>query len=107
MRRAARDRRRRRVARSRADQHRSPDRPPGAHLKTALINALRLLAGRRPRLGFSVARVLAWLSRPLGRGIPEETLAEVFPHLPPRALRTARRRTEANFLPAAALNAPP
>jgi lauroyl/myristoyl acyltransferase len=74
-------------------------------LKTALIRALRLFASRRPRLAFSLAGGLAWLSRPLGRGIGEERLAGVFPELSPDELRAARRRTWSTFLRGEALDA--
>ncbi|MEA2442974.1 MAG: Bacterial lipid biosynthesis acyltransferase [Thermoleophilales bacterium] len=74
-------------------------------MKTALINALRLFATRWPRAGFWLAHALAWLSRPLGRGIAEERLAAVFPELGPAALRAARRGTWSTFLKAEALDA--
>ena len=67
-------------------------------MKTALIRSLRFVAGRWPRFGFGLARVLAWLSRPLGRGIPEERLAQLFPHLRADALTAARRETWRHFL---------
>jgi lauroyl/myristoyl acyltransferase len=74
-------------------------------LKTALIKSLRLVAGWWPRFGFWLAGLLASLSRPLGRGIPEEDLAEVFPQLRPAGLRAARRATWRNFLQNEALDA--
>jgi lauroyl/myristoyl acyltransferase len=67
-------------------------------LKTALIRALRLIAGRWPRFGFSLARGLAFLSRPLGRGISEHRLAEAFPRSSPAELAAVRRDTWRHFL---------
>lgn len=74
-------------------------------MKTALIESLRLIAGWWPRFGIWLARVLAWLSRPLGRGIPEERLAETFPQLPAAALPAVRRETWRNVLQNEALEA--
>lgn len=74
-------------------------------LKTAQIRALRLFASHWPRPSFGVAHLLAFLSRPLGRGIPEARLATLFPELDPRALRDARRRTWSTFLKVEALGA--
>jgi lauroyl/myristoyl acyltransferase len=74
-------------------------------LKTALIESLRLVAGWWPRFGIWLGRPLAWLSRPLGRGIPEEQLAEAFPKLPRARLRAVRRDTWRNFLQNEALDA--
>src|SRR5436853_6102416 len=106
MRRAARQRGPGRgAARGRSDQDRQPDRPPRGTLKTALIESLRLIAGWWPRFGIWLARVLAWLSRPLGRGIPEERLAETFPQLPAAALPAVRRETWRNVLQNEALEA--
>jgi hypothetical protein len=76
-----------------------------APLKTALIKALRLFASRRPRAGFALAVALAWLTQPLGRGVPEERIRDLLPGLDPRAVRAARRRTWSNFLLAEALDA--
>ncbi len=70
-----------------------------------MINALRAVAGRWPRFSFSLARALAWLSRPLGRGIPEERLAVAFPQLSQADLRAVRRETWRNFLQNEALEA--
>jgi hypothetical protein len=74
-------------------------------VKTALIRALRWLATASPHAGFALARALAWLSQPLGRGIPEERIATVFPELPPASLRAARRRTWSTFIRTEALDA--
>jgi lauroyl/myristoyl acyltransferase len=76
-----------------------------APVKTALIKALRYVARWWPRFGFSLARLLAALSRPLGRGIPEERLAEAYPQLSRAALVAARRETWRNFLQNEALDA--
>jgi hypothetical protein len=62
-------------------------------IKTALIKALRLLASRWPRTGFGVAVALAWLTQPLGRGVPQERIRDLLPELDARAVRAARRRT--------------
>src|SRR5438094_938977 len=70
-----------------------------------MVGALRALAARWPRFGFSLARVLAWLSRPLGRGIREERLAEALPRLSDAELRAARHETWRNFLQDQALDA--
>lgn len=70
-----------------------------------MIEALRAVAGRWPRLSFALARVLAWLSRPLGRGIAEERLADAFPQLSGAELRAVRRDTWRNFLQNEALDA--
>jgi lauroyl/myristoyl acyltransferase len=70
-----------------------------------MINGLRVVAGRWPRFGFALARTLAWLSRPLGRGIPEERLADAFPQLSHADLRAVRRETWRNFLQSEALDA--
>jgi lauroyl/myristoyl acyltransferase len=74
-------------------------------IKTALIRALRLFASRRPRAGFALSVVLAWLTQPLGRGVPEERIRGLIPELDAPALRAARRRTWSNFLLGEALEA--
>jgi lauroyl/myristoyl acyltransferase len=74
-------------------------------MKTAMIRALRLVAGRLPHAGFALARGLAWLTQPLGRGIPEREIHALVPELDPARLRAARRRTWSNFLMAEALDA--
>jgi hypothetical protein len=74
-------------------------------IKTALIRALRLFASRRPRAGFALALGLAWLTQPLGRGVPEERIRGLLPELGPHAVRAARRRTWSNFLQGEALDA--
>lgn len=70
-----------------------------------LIRALRAPAGRWPRVEFPLARALAWLLQPLGRGVAEDTLAVLFPELGPRQLRAARRRSWSNFVQSEALAA--
>jgi lauroyl/myristoyl acyltransferase len=70
-----------------------------------MIRALRAVAAWWPRFGFFLARVLAWLSRPLGRGIQEERLGEALPHLSAAELRATRRETWRNFLQDHALDA--
>jgi hypothetical protein len=74
-------------------------------IKTALIRALRLFASRWPRVGFGLTAALAWLTQPLGRGVPEERIRDLVPELDARAVRAARRRTWSNFLLAEALDA--
>jgi hypothetical protein len=69
------------------------------------IQAVRLLAARWPRASYLAARLLAWLGQPLGRGVPAERLAELFPDLPPAAVRAARRRTWSTYVRGEALNA--
>jgi lauroyl/myristoyl acyltransferase len=73
-------------------------------IKTALIRALRRFASRLPRAGFALAWMLAWLSQPLRRGVPEEEIAALVPGLSPAQLRAARRRTWSNFLMAEAID---
>jgi hypothetical protein len=70
-----------------------------------MIRALRLFASRLPHAGFVLARALAWLTQPLGRGIPERQIHALVPQLDPARLRAARRRTWSNFLMAEALDA--
>jgi lauroyl/myristoyl acyltransferase len=50
------------------------------------------------RLAVLVADMLARLTRPLGHGISDEWLSDVFPELDARARRAARQRTWENFL---------
>jgi hypothetical protein len=49
--------------------------------------------------------VLAWLTQPLGRGIPEQQIHALVRELDTAGLRAARRRTWSNFLMAEALDA--
>lgn len=74
-------------------------------IKTALIRALRLFASRWSRPGFALAVFLAWLTQPLGRGVPEDRIRDLVPELDAPALRAAQRRTWSNFLLGEALDA--
>jgi hypothetical protein len=74
-------------------------------LKAALIKTVRRSVARWPRFAFALARPLAWLLRPLGRGVSEESLAALFPELSRGRLEAARRRSWSNFLQAEALTA--
>lgn len=74
-------------------------------MNAALRRATRWFARRWPRLAYRVARALAWVSQPLGRGLPEERIATLFPELPPSTLRATRRRTWSNLLLGRALHA--
>lgn len=74
-------------------------------MKTLVLGALRALARRWPRAGVLVAFLLAWASRPLGHGIADGQIAEVFPELPPGARRAVRQQTWENFLRGEALEA--
>jgi lauroyl/myristoyl acyltransferase len=74
-------------------------------LKGLVLGGLRLLARCWPRAGVAVAHTLAALTRPLGHGIADESLARTFPDLSPSARRAARRSTWASFLKGEALDA--
>jgi len=67
-------------------------------LKTAVLAALRWLARRWPRGAVVTAGALATVTRPLGFGIEDRWLAEVFPELDRRARRAVRQATWSSFL---------
>lgn len=73
-------------------------------MRLALVRALRLFAIRWPRASLPLARILAWLTMPLGKGIREKQIREIFPGLTPAEARAARRRTWSNFLLGEALD---
>jgi hypothetical protein len=74
-------------------------------LKTTVLAALRRLASWWPHGGVLAAHALAALTRPLGHGIADEWLTELFPDLAPDARRAARQRTWECFLKGEAVGA--
>lgn len=74
-------------------------------MKQAVRRGIWWFARRWPRLTYRLARALARISQPLGRGVPEEQIAAAFPGLEPSSLRAARRSAWSNLLLGRALHA--
>lgn len=67
-------------------------------MKRLVLDALRLLARRRPRVAFAAAHALVVITRPFGYGIDEGVIASAFPALSPGERRAARGRTWETYL---------
>lgn len=63
---------------------------------------LRRLGGWWPRGGVVAARGVALATRPLGRGIPDDWLAAVYPDLPAAARRRVQQEAREGFLKSSA-----
>jgi lauroyl/myristoyl acyltransferase len=74
-------------------------------LKDAVLATLRLIARVWPRAAVLVAHALAILTRPLGHGIADASLADAFPGISPADRRAARQRTWESFLKGEAVEA--